>query len=399
VRVESATIATDCATFVPLQLIVNDSPQIAVNITAMVACDTNYDGFVQFDLTTKNAEVLATQDPTQYAITYHTSQTDASTGANPIINVFNYTNVSNPQTIYVRLVDTVNGCDKTGEFELRVDLPPTVVQPTPLNLCDDEVADQRTVFNLTVKDTEIANGDGSLSVIYYTTSADAQANTNVIATPTAYTNTAVNGNPANPQTLFVRVTDTDTGCTAFTTLTIRVLPNPTPGIAPLDMVLCDDINTGDGVELFDLTANQAYIINGELGVTASYHVSLADAESGTNAIANPAAYTNANTDNTAQTIYVRVTNDLTGCYAIVDFDITVNPLPAVVAITDYIICEVNTDGFAQFDLAGKDAEVLNGQNPSQFLVTYHATQTGADNLTGALLSPYTNTVSPQRIYV
>ncbi|MEZ4856733.1 MAG: hypothetical protein R2812_09705 [Gelidibacter sp.] len=55
------------------------------------------------------------------------------------------------------------------------------------------------------------------------------------------------------------------------------------------------------------------------------------------------------TDYSAQTIYVRVTNDITGCYTIVN-NISVHPLPEVVAVTDYIICELNTDGTAGFAL-------------------------------------------------
>ena len=387
---------TGCYRVIPLTLNVLPSPVVPTAITGYVVCDTNADGFAQFNLTTKNAEILGGQNPAQFTLTYHVSQANADAGTNPIVNTTNYTNVTNPQIIYVRLVSVANGCVKTGQFEVRVELPPTAVQPTPLNLCDDDVADEMTVFDLTVKDSEITGGNGSWSVSYYVTNADAQADTNVINPATAYTNMSVNGNAANPQTLYVRVTDTDTGCTDFTTLTIRVLPNPTPSTDPSDIELCDDINTGDAQEVFDLTDNEIYILNGELGVTPTYHTALGDAEAGTNAIVDPTMYTNTSTP---QTIYVRVTNNVTGCYTVVDFDIIVNPLPAVVAVTDFIICEVNSDGFAQFDLDSKDAEVLNGQDPALYNVTYHATQAGADNLTGALVSPYTNTSNPQQIFV
>ncbi|MEZ4793556.1 MAG: choice-of-anchor L domain-containing protein [Gelidibacter sp.] len=397
VRKEKAL--TGCYRVVLLVLETMPSPVVPTDIADYVVCDTDGDGQAQFDLSTKDAEVLGGQPPLQYVLTYHTSQADADTGANPIANVAGYTNMSNPQTIYVRLEGVGNGCAKTGQFEIRVELPPTAVQPAPLDLCDDSVADEMTVFDLTVKDNEITGGNGSWSVGYYVTNADAQAGTNVIDPATAYTNVSVGGNAANPQTLYVRVTDTDTGCTDFTTLTIRVLPNPTPSLDPSDIELCDDISTGDGREVFDLTVNEAYIINGELGVSATYHETLGDAESGANAIADPTMYTNANPDNEPQTIYVRVENDVTGCYTIVEFGITVNPLPEVVAVSDYVLCEVGTDGFAEFDLASKDSEVLNGQDPSRFTVSYHATQSGSDNLTGALLSPYTNTSNPQQIFV
>ncbi len=407
IYVRSENTLTGCYSLTTntLELIVLPSPEVPTNIEDYVVCDTNADGFAQFDLTTKDAEILGTQDPANFTLTYHVTQADADSGNNPIINVGNYTNLSNPQTIYVRLVSNGNGCVTTGSFIIRVELPPTAVQPTPLELCDDlgeSPGDEITEFDLTVKDNEITGGNPSWAVSYYETQADAQAGTNAIADPMAYTNTSVGGNPANPQTLYVVVTDTDTGCVDFTTLTIRVLPNPTP--TPSDQLpeleLCDDTNTGDGVEEFDLvnTDNlEVLILNGELGVTATYYEDPDDAEAGVNAIPDPTAYTN--TTSPEQIIYVRVTNDITGCFTLVNFTIRVNPLPDVVAVTDFIACEVNNDGFYDFDLTTKDEEVLNGQDPGEFTVTYHETQADADNLMNALVSDYTNITNPQQIFV
>ena len=398
VRVVSSILTSDCATIVPLVLDVLNTPVMPQEIDDYELCDTNSDGVVQFDLTSKDAEILGSQDASQYTLTYHLTTDDAQSGNAPILNEGNYTNVSNPQTIHVRL-EGANGCYKTGQFDLVVNLPPVTFQPTELSLCDDEVADEITSFDLTVKNSEITGGDGSLSVEYYTTSAGAQSGTGAISPATDYTNTSVNGLPANPQTLYVRITDTQTGCTSFRILTIRVQPNPEPMDDPGDIVLCDDTNTGDGQEPFDLTENEAYILDGAPGVTATYHENMEDAEAGLDPIADPTAHVNTNTDFTPQTIYVRVTDDETGCYAVVDFDILVNPLPDAYAVSDYILCEVNTDGFAQFDLTTKDSEVLGGQDASLYEVTYHASLAAADNLTGALLSPYTNTVNPQQIFV
>ena len=398
VRVESASIATSCATFVELQLVVLDTPQIA-SLAPLRVCDTDGDGLALFDLTDREADIYGTQSPADYTLTYHTDLTGAEMGTGAIVNVNAFANTSNPQTLYVRLTGA-NGCPKIAELELEVVLPPTSVAPTPLELCDDDTADQMVEFDLTEKDSEITGGNGSWSVRYYTTSADAQADDNVIDPATSYTNISVGGAAANPQTLYVRVTDTDTGCTDFTILTIRVLPRPTPLLDPLDMDLCDDTGpAGDGQEEFDLTDNETDIINGESGVVATYHVTPEDAQAGIAAIVDPTAYTNTNTDNTPQTIYVRVTNTTTGCYEVVDFDIRVGALPRAGAVSDYVICEVTTDGRAQFNLASRDTEALDGQAPSAYTVTYHATQSGADNLTGALISPYTNTINPQRIYV
>jgi gliding motility-associated-like protein len=201
------------------------------------------------------------------------------------------------------------------------------------------------------------------------------------------------------------VTDTDTGCVDYTTMTIRVLPNPTPTpsaeIPALE--LCDEINTGDGVEVFNLlglendNAQEDLILNGEAAVTASYHETIEDADSGLNPILDPSNYTNI--ESPEQVVYVRVTSNSTGCYTVVNFTIRVNPLPEVVAVTDFIQCELNTDGFDSFDLRTKDAEVLNGQDATQFIVTYHENIADAEAEMNALISPYINITNPQEIFV
>ncbi|WP_422105639.1 T9SS type B sorting domain-containing protein [Winogradskyella sp.] len=404
IYVRSENLLTGCYSLTQgtLELIVVPSPQVPTSLEDLVVCDDDGDGISQFDLGERDGDILGTQDPAQVVLTHHVSAADAQTGDAPIGNPGNYTNTTNPQTLYIRLYDPATGCFDTGELELRVDLPPVPVVPAPLELCDDlgeSPGDELTSFDLTVKDVEITGGNASWSVSYYETDADAQLQENAIGDPTDYTNTSVGGLPANPQTLYAVVTDTDTGCVAYTTLTIRVLPNPTPTPSDQlpDLVLCDDINTGDGQEVFDLTENEVLLLNGEAGVTPSYHETAEDADTGDNAIADPTQYTN--TDIPEQAIYVRVTNDVTGCYTVVDFAVRVDPLPEVVAVTDFIQCELNTDGFAGFDLTVKDAEVLNGQDPGVFEVSYHESLADAESGMNALVSPYTNIMNPQEIYV
>ncbi|SDR87329.1 T9SS type B sorting domain-containing protein [Winogradskyella sediminis] len=379
-----------------LTLRVLETPEVPVSMTEYIICDSNSDGFAQFDLTSKDLEVIGAQS--NVSLTYHVSETDALTGNNPISTPESFTNTSNPQTIFVRLENDNNECFDTGIFEISVALPPEAIQPLPLEICDDENADEITVFNLREKDDEITGGEAGWSVQYYETLANAEAQIDTVNAE-AYTNVSVLGAEANPQTLFAVVTDTDTGCVDFTTLTIRVMPNPTP--TPSDLLpnieLCDDFNTGDEVEVFDLTENEALILNGEAGVTASYYESLEDANTATNAIPDPTQYTN--TELSEQEIYVRVTNDLTDCYALVDFTIIVHPLPEVIAVTDFIQCELFTDGFDSFDLTSKDGEVLNGEDPTQFVVSYHDNLADAEAGINGLVSPYTNISNPQQIFV
>ena len=394
VRAENSI--TGCFSIVDLELISLPSPQLPIVIDDIIICDDDLNGFFQFDLTQNTALILGDQVASEFNLSYHISQEDADTGDNPIVNPETYSNLSNPQTIYVRLESIENLCVSTGEFDLIVSLPPDAIQPLPLEICDDIIADETTIFDLTVKDEEITGGNPWI-VEYFETEEDAMANTNVIADPETYTNTVVGTNALNPQTLFVRVTDPSTTCYSFVTLTIRVLPNPTPSLDPANIELCDYDASGDELEIFDITINEAYIINGEEGVSVTYYETQEDAELGENAIVDPAVYTNITLGQ--QTIYVRVTNDITACYTIVTFDLVVNPLPDVSAADQYIACEIDTDGFFDFDLDTVSASILGIQDPLNFTVTYHETQEDADNGENVLVSPYTNLTNPQQLFV
>ncbi|WP_452222680.1 hypothetical protein, partial [Lacinutrix chionoecetis] len=116
VRVESATIATDCASFEDLVLIVNPTPQIitAQDLTPLAVCDNDADGFATFNLPTKEPEILnlldgdATNDldPTLYTITYYQTQANAEAANNPIATPNAYINGTiNMETIWVRVED------------------------------------------------------------------------------------------------------------------------------------------------------------------------------------------------------------------------------------------------------------------------------------------------------
>ena len=394
--VRAENIVTGCFTIVEQELVTIPSPELPLIIEDIVVCDDDYDGITVFDLSQRDEDIFGEQSTTDFGLTYHETLIDAETGENPIVNTTSYQNLTNPQTIFVRLEDLNNDCVSIGEFNLIVALPPVIVQPTALEECDDEVADETTEFDLTVKNDEITAGNIDWEVIYYETQEDALAGTNAIENPEAYTNTAVAGNAANPQTLHVAVVNIE-GCIAYTTLTIRVLPNPTPSTDAEDIELCDYDNPGDQIEVFDITINEAYIINGELGVSAAYYESLENATDEIDPIANPTTYSNIELGQ--QTIYVRVTNDTTGCFTIVTFDIIVNPLPDIGDVPDVIACEINTDGFFDFDLETVTSELLGAQDPANFTVTYHETQEDADNGENALVSPYTNLTNPQQLFV
>ncbi len=384
VRIENNNNTT-CYDTTSFNLAVVPLPQ-ATQPTDIVVCDDfSNDGIEIFDLTSQSGIIVGGQ--TGVTVTYHETPFDAISGLLPLTSPYS-NNISNPQTIYARVEDDITACYVTTTFQLLVNPLPSVIVPTALNACDDN-SDGLENFMLTDKITEILNGQTGVTVTFYDTLGNAQSGSGNGELTIPYENTFLS------ETLYVRLENDITGCYNTTTLDINVNQLPTPQ-TPLPIELCDDVSPGDGVEVFDLIIREADIINGEPDVSATYYETSADAELGTGSITDPTMYTSTSSQ---QTIYVRVTNNSTGCYSIVELELVVLPLPDVIAIPDLIECELNTDNIFDFDLESKTDEILNGQNPAQFVVTYHNTLGDAQTGSSALVSPFTNVTNPQQIFV
>jgi large repetitive protein len=396
VRVENEI--TGCHTVVELLLIVHPTPEVPLDIPDLVICSPDQvDVGIEFDLTLQTAIIYGDQDPEFITLTFHETEVAALNGTPAIVTPEAYANTSNPQTIWVRLSIGDTGCEKVGSFELVVTTAPEIAQPEdldPLELCDDEIIDGFTEFDLTVMIPDITLGaPEGMEVQFYESEEDAQNQNNQIDPDTAYTNIA------NPQIIWVRVYDADLDCDAYTRFTIRVLPNPNSN-APDPIELCDVDQNGE--QEFDLTIRQAQIVGGEPGVFVYYYETLELAEEGdpTTAIPDPTSYVNI--ESPEQIIYVRVENELTGCYTIVELLIIVNPLPEMI-ITNYVNCELENDGTSVFDLTTKIAELIDNQEPGNYTVTFHEIE-GDEQVPQNAIPPvqlpnYTNQSNPQTLWV
>lgn len=100
-----------------------DSP-VANFVSDFNKCDENNNNTATFNLNTKNSEVLGMQSSSNYNIKYYSSLTEAeNNGVNLPID---YINISNPQTIYVR-IETLNGvCYDITSFDLIVNSLPNL---------------------------------------------------------------------------------------------------------------------------------------------------------------------------------------------------------------------------------------------------------------------------------
>ncbi|MDP5076446.1 MAG: PKD domain-containing protein, partial [Nonlabens sp.] len=280
------------------------------------------------------------------------------------------------QNCYVFELTDDFGCTYSETVCINVAAEITSVDPTDIVVCQNTGA---ATVDLTSRATETLNGldATTYTVGYYTSQADADAQTAAIASPAAY---AVTAN----ETVFIRISDSASSCYKIQELDIIYSQAAYNQVANLE--LCDDLS-GDGLEVFDLTAQTAGILGSQLpsefGVT--YFTSQADADANSSAITTPDAYPNTAA---TQTIFARVSN-LTDadCFATGSFTLTVRALPQIGAGADLTECDDSPiDESATFDLSVNDAAVLGGQSPTAFTITYHDSASSAEAGDSALNS-------------
>lgn len=125
----------------------------------------------------ENTAPLMTNNP-NVTLTFHENLNDVVVGENPIVNPATYTNTSNPQTIFIRLTNTVTGCYSTSEFSIKVTDDMVIAgSPENLSLCDTNGTGFRK-FDLSKNDEAVQNDIALSSVTYYTSLEDAQNKTN-----------------------------------------------------------------------------------------------------------------------------------------------------------------------------------------------------------------------------
>lgn len=69
-------------------------------------------------------------------------------------------------------------------------------------------------------------------------------------------------------------------------------------------------------------------------------------------------------------------------------------------VSNYNVCDTNSDGIAQFDLNTKIPEILGNENPSIHTITFHVSNVDAQFGNNPIVNPtaFTNTTSPQMIW-
>lgn len=189
--------------------------------------------------------------------------------------------------------------------------------------------------------------------------------------------------------------------TAITTSTVTIYEVPI-ATKPTNIKICDTNN--DGFYAVNLTTQNTTILNGQdpLVFDVKYYAGLANYTNETS-IAIPNSYTNQRAY-TLETIYAKVYNRNNGsCFDATDFSFQIfeTPLPntaiSPLSECDNISVGTDADGIILFNLTQKETEILNGQSPSDFTISYFSDAGYATPIANP--ATFQNTATTQTIYI
>lgn len=156
-------------------------------------------------------------------------------------------------------------------------------------------------------------------------------------------------------------------------------PNPSGG-SSFSLTKCDTDNIQDDSTAFNLSGIGTSAIATQSDITATFHTSINGSITQTDQILDP---TNFRNTSNPQTVYIRLTNDLTGCFATAEVTLNVTPFNSNTP-NNLEECDWDNDGFVTFNLSANTA-LLNGGDPN-ITVSYHPN----NNSTIVLPNNYTN---------
>ena len=151
-----------CYSISEFNIVVTGAVPDAISPEEYILCDPlNINNNQIFDLSSQNEIILEGQNIDNYEITYHLSENDALEGINQLET--QYQNITNPQTIYVRVEDNnAYECYSLTSFDLVICLIPEGISPN-----NDGYNDTFELKGYNVNSLKIYNRYGKL--VYSTT--------------------------------------------------------------------------------------------------------------------------------------------------------------------------------------------------------------------------------------
>ncbi|WP_055435899.1 T9SS type B sorting domain-containing protein [Lacinutrix algicola] len=199
------------------EIVIEYTPLPNVSNTTLFECDSNQDGLTTYNLYSAS-EVITNNDTSLAVVDFYTTLANAEMETNPITNASSFENTAVIQTVYAVIFSQATGCKTIAEVILDISTNTLTLQD--VDACDDEIVDGFSTFNLNdIRTTLQTQVPANALITFYTTSADAFAETNSV--DGNFNNTVVDS-----QTIFVKIVTDTNQCYAISELTLNVLFTP-----------------------------------------------------------------------------------------------------------------------------------------------------------------------------
>ena len=201
------------------------------------------------DLTEKNTEILGTNSPTDFAISFHLSNADATANLNPIANPSSFAVLTSLITIFARSTNSLNSTFYIESFNI-------VVHPNPnannasLSWCE---LMELPIYNLEDAIPQIISGNPNLIVTFHETFTDALLGVSQTSSTYVPLITPI-------QILSARVEDPVTGCFSVVSLTLNTNNCTTTCTAPTQLSVTNITDTSAQLN-WTITTNTSFIFH------------------------------------------------------------------------------------------------------------------------------------------
>lgn len=181
----------------------------------IMTCDVNNDFAEMVDLTVNIPIILNALNPSDYNVSFYVTQQNAEDAVNAITNPTAFIYAGNGTGVYVRVESVTDNTDYAVVNQgIVLGFVPTV--NTPPNMIIYESPSDGFASFMLQQQNPLINGNPAYQFMYYLNQADAAAGSAQLL-PGAFMNTT------NPQTIWVRVQDSATGCWNLTSFQLIVM--------------------------------------------------------------------------------------------------------------------------------------------------------------------------------
>ena len=299
-----------------------------------------------------------------FDIKVYETATDAQSQVNALPSMWNNT-IPGGQTIYVVIKNTSNQQSETVPVAIKVDVAPSFTQPKNIERC--ELDANASVFDLNQSIAEIMGSQTNLTVSFHDSEIDATNNNNPL--PGLYTISE------KYKKVFFRVAGASSNCFSVSSFDLIINESPFFNL-PKNLSICDKFPLK-----FNLRTIALEVMGNQSNVEVTFYESEVDALNSSNSL--PILYT---FNSTPKYIYFRVTNKLTGCFAVSKFGVTKDLKTVFSNPNNILICKNPNLKYKLDNFDTTTKEILNGH--SNDFAGFYKSYNDAVNKTNEIIFPY-----------